>query len=156
MATGEEPIFQCARDVLWVILEQPSPTLKDLAEVLDRLAVAYADAPAGELTDNAADRPRDDLRRAIGPRFPQLGFYADVDPMDFEFQQGVGDGIDDLIDIAEQMNDLLWIRDQLSADDALYELHQLAFHWMGHVRDLSRYLHVLQYGSPFHEVSHRG
>jgi hypothetical protein len=156
VATGEEPIFQCARDMLWVILEQPSPTLKDLAEVLDRLAVAYAVAPAGEFTDNAADRPREDLRRAIGPRFPQLGFYADVDPMDFEFKEGVGDGIDDLLDIAEQMLELLWICDQLSAGDALYDLHLLASHWMGHVRGLSRYLHVLRYGSSFHEVSDRG
>ncbi|OEO29721.1 hypothetical protein VW23_024475 [Devosia insulae DS-56] len=155
MATGEEPIFQCARDVLWVILEQPSPTLKDLAEVLDRLAVVYANTPAGEFTDNAADRPREDLRKLIAPRFA-LRLYPDVDPTDFDRTYLVGDGIDDLIDIAEQMKELLWICDQLSADDALYELHLLAFHWMGHVRDLSRYLHVLRYGSPFHEVSDQG
>jgi len=152
MATGAEPIFQCARDVLWVILEQPSPTLKDLAKVLDRLAVAYAETPTGAFTENAPVRPRSDLRKVIGPRFSQLGFYADIDPMDLEFAKSVGDGIDDLVDIAEQMLELQWILDQSLPNDALYDLHLLAWHWMGHVRGLSRYLHFLQYGSPSHNV----
>jgi len=155
MATGEEAIFKRARDVLWVILEQSTPSLKDLAEVLDRLAVAYADAPAGEFSVNAEDRPREDLRSLIAPRF-SIGLYPEVDPTDFDRTPLVGDGIDDLVDIAEQMQQLLWIRDQLSADDALYDLHLLAFHWMGHVRALTRYLHALRYGSPFHEVAVRG
>ncbi|CAN7308191.1 hypothetical protein ASC89_01460 [Devosia sp. Root413D1] len=154
MTTGEERIFQCARDVLWVILEQPSPTLKDLAEVLDRLAVAYADAPAGEFTDNATERPSQELREPIAARF-SLGLYVDADPMDFDFTELVGDGIDDLVDIAGQMQDLLWIRDELGADDALYHLHLLAFHWMGHLRSLSRYLHVLRYGSASYDVAAR-
>jgi len=146
VATGDEPIFQCARDALRVILEQPSPTLEDLAKVLDRLAVAYADAPAGAFTENAADRPSLELRAPIAARF-SLGLYVDADPMDFDFAEQVSDGIDDLVDIAGQMQDLLWIRDQLGAADALYQLHLLAFHWMGHLRSLSRYLHVLRYGS---------
>lgn len=155
MATGTEPIFQCARDVLWVILEQPSPTLEDLAKALDRLAAAYADAPAGSFSDNAADRPPQDLRRLIAARFA-IGFYADVDPMDFDRSPTVGDGIDGLVDIAAQMQNLLWILEEQGADDALHDLHLLAFHWMGHVRELSRYLHVLRYGSPFHEVDDQG
>ena len=154
MATGEEPIFQCARDVLWVILEQPSPTLKDLAEVLDRLAVAYADAPAGKFADNPTERPSQDLRQPIAARFP-LGLYVDADPMDFDFTELVGDGIDDLVDIVDQMQALLWIRDELGADDALYHLHLLAFHWMGHLRGVSRYLHVLRYGSASYDVPAR-
>ena len=155
MATGEEAIFKSACDVLWVILEQPAPSLKDLAEALDRLAVAYAGAPAGEFTDNAGDCPHGDLRQLIASRF-SIGLYPELDPTDFDHTPLVGDGIDDLVDIAEQMQKLLWIRDQLSADDALYDLHLLAFHWMGHVRALTRYLHVLRYGSPFHEVAVRG
>jgi len=155
VATGEEPIFQCAHDVLWVILEQPSPSLEDLARVLDRLAVAYADAPAGAFTDNPSERPSQDLREPITARF-SLGMYVDADPMDFDFTELVGDGIDDLVDIVDQMQALLWIRDELGADDALHHLHLLAFHWMGQLRSLSRYLHVLRYGSASYDVAAKG
>lgn len=119
MATGDEPIFQCARDVVRVILDEPSPTLEALSEVLDRLAVAYATAPPGGHSRNAGERPRRDLRQLIAARFPQLGFYSDVYPLDPDFQRGTGDGIYDLVDIVQQMLELQWILDEESADDAL-------------------------------------
>jgi hypothetical protein len=150
MATGKEDIFVRARELLTLVRDAPSPSLDQLQLALDRIAVAYSEAPAGAHGQREAQQTAPPSRDLIGARFSQLGLYRQAHP-DLANEDGallVGDGIDDLLDICGQMHELLEIAEQVSADAALHELHLLAWHWQWHLRSLSGYLHFLRYGQP--------
>jgi hypothetical protein len=84
----------------------------------------------------------------VGARFPNLGYYASADPATvLDEKATVGDAIDDLIDIVRELREVSWRYDALGADDAHWHF-RLMFesHWGRHLRDLSLYLYVKQFG----------
>ncbi|HET9449552.1 MAG TPA: DUF5063 domain-containing protein, partial [Aggregicoccus sp.] len=98
------------------LLERPlSPEDREeaLRVALDRLALAshFAEAPF-----DAADYPTppdiayDVLRAKVGPLFPELGYYnvaLDIVDKVGDSKLGVGDAIDDLVDIARDLQAVL-------------------------------------------------
>lgn len=123
------------------------PSDEQLARALDELVMAYHDAPEGFPADDDREPPREDVRvrlARLGRRFPEYGFYALADPTEPLNEEGlVGDAIDDLADIAGDLEEVVWRHENLGPDDAHWHF-KLGFrsHWGTHLRDLSGYLHA--------------
>ena len=54
----------------------------------------------------------------------------------------LGDAIDDLGDIANELGETLWRWDHLGPDDAHRHFRQMFFHWGSHLRELQSFLNA--------------
>jgi hypothetical protein len=114
-----------------------------LPRVLDSLAlVAHSDTFGLDETDYP-EEPREDYQatyEAVGRHFPTLGYYNVPDSITREIGEskiGVGDAIDDIVDILLDLKGVLWRFKNTSVDDALWDLNQsFLSHWGLHLRGL--------------------
>jgi hypothetical protein len=75
-------------------------------------------------------------------RFPALGYYGSAGPKEFAGEAFVGDAIDDIMDITNDLQEVLWRFDRFDSNDAHWHFRFLyQIHWGRHLRDLARYLH---------------
>jgi hypothetical protein len=145
-------MFDASRAFLAALREGEPPSLTQLSELLDALASAYHLVPLSEPADIEADRPSrfDEWKEwmlVLGKRFPELGYYRRVDPLaeppDDLFLE---DAIDDLADIALDLEDFLWRAENLGTDDANWHVRfSFESHWGSHLRGLTSYLHAKQF-----------
>ena len=120
--------------------------LRALGAALDRLAVAYSETANARFVDG--DDPPDRqayeaMRERVSRAFPKFGYYAVVAPTpDPEAEIGMGDAVDDLADIAADLEPIVWLWDQGRHDEAAWHF-QLSYrqHWGTHLHDLRRYVH---------------
>lgn len=118
-----------------------------LALALDRLALAYHFADYKFDETDYPDAPRKDyqeLRKIVSALFPEYGYYNVTARISVEISEGglhVGDAIDDITDIAIDMNEVLWLWENTSVDNALWEFRQgYENHWGMHLRCLQLYI----------------
>ena len=122
-----------------------NPSIQVLSRHLDELALNYHDTPDGNPADsNEQPGPGYRVSHAdIGRRFPGLGFYGTTDPTAVPGEPLVGDAIDDIMDIANDLKEVLWRYQRFGPDDADWHFRFLyRVHWGEHLRDLARYLHA--------------
>jgi hypothetical protein len=133
---------------------EPRSKIGTLAAALDRLAVGFHSAPHGkpDLSDvNPPTRDGKRLREMAAASFPQLGHYNT--PMHIHERVGdthiaVGDAINDLADIAGDLEEVLWRWQNTGEDDALWHYKSLyRIHWGRHLHDLRSYLHAVMFGA---------
>ena len=132
-------------------LQISPPSIEALAMALDRLALAYGEAPCGAPADEdteAPDHDRGAIRRLVADRFPELGFYAVVDPLAVLPETPlVGDAIDDIAEIADDLSEVLWRFTAVGADDAYWHFRfDYQTHWGRHLHDLRSYIHAKLFG----------
>jgi hypothetical protein len=115
---------------------------------LDRLALASHFAEDSFDAADYAEPPDtayDVLRAKVTPLFPELGYYnVALDTVDKvgDSELGVGDALDDLVDIARELQAVLLRWETTSEADALWHFHQgFKAHWGKHLRSLQLYLH---------------
>lgn len=130
---------------------------RTLVELLDRLALAVHEVPEGAVTSEleAPDRNYQGVRAVVEARFPNFGLYGagqlllsdgDPDPI-------IGDAIDDITDIALELQETAWTWDHIGVQDALWTFHfGFTSHWGLHLRQLQAYLHEQLGGVPFDEA----
>lgn len=126
-----------------------------MLEELSLLRHAIDPSVALEITPGGLDAPRPDqveLRKRIAVRFPMLGLYNIPQTVTGEQMQSgmmMGDAIDDLLDITNEMLATQWHLQQAGPDDALWEF---AFgydhHWRHHMRCLLWYLEMRRFERP--------
>jgi hypothetical protein len=84
-------------------------------------------------------------RESIGKLFPSLGYYNIALPVSDSIGQSslcVGDAIDDIADITDDLKEVLWRYENTSEADALFHFQRLfRSHWGMHLRCLQLYLH---------------
>jgi hypothetical protein len=91
-----------------------------------------------------------ETREKMGNLFPSLGYYNVA--LDISDKMGgssisIGDAIDDLTDIAGDLQEIIWRYENTSKDDALfYFRNTFRTHWGMHLRKLQLYLHDLHGG----------
>ena len=122
-----------------------NPSIQVLSRHLDELALNYHDTPDGNPAgSNEQPGPGYRVSHAdIGRRFPGLGFYGTTDPTAVPGEPLVGDAIDDIMDIANDLKEVLWRYQRFGPDDADWHFRFLyRVHWGEHLRDLARYLHA--------------
>lgn len=118
-----------------------------LALALDRLALAYCFAECKFDEAEYPDAPRKDygeVRKVISALFPNYGYYNIAARISVEISEGglhVGDAIDDITDIAIDVNEVSWLWENTSVDNALWEYKQgYENHWGMHLRCLQLYI----------------
>lgn len=121
---------------------------RDLRFALDRLSLAshFAQVTPDVDTQSSDDVPAtsdQELRERLGLRFPGLGYYSvSLDSKDLAAEKpGLGDALDDLVDIALDLEQVLR-RWEFSEEDALWHFGFLfGAHWGQHLRALQLHLH---------------
>jgi hypothetical protein len=124
--------------------------LQALEMVLDKLALAYhyADCEFDETNYPNARRYSKKWYKLAGKRFPDFGFYNvpySVIEQLVESELMVGDAIDDLADIATDLEAVDWCWKQTSIDNALWHFRfGFKAHWGEHLRHLQFFMHAYQ------------
>ena len=124
------------------------PEMAELARALDALACAFHEAPAGWPADTDREPPAFTADvAALQMIFPEFTWYPVAD-IAREFDQSVmlADLIDDLGDIWQDQQEFIWRYENLGEADAHWHFRLLfGGHWGRHLRQLSLYLHSLQF-----------
>lgn len=121
----------------------PIPSLAALAQCVDELALSYHGTPAGKPSESD-DEPSEiyATHAEIAARFPDLGYYGTVYGIDVPGEAVVGDAIDDILDITNDLKEVLWRFNQNGADDSHWYFRLLfQMHWGEHLRGLAGYLY---------------
>jgi hypothetical protein len=120
-----------------------------LRVVLDRLAVVYDSVKRTTLREeDLPEPPRIDygvVRARFAAAFPDLGLYdavTELSKADGSPEVTAGDALDDLADIAVDLQEVL-DRAKVSIDDAVWEFRfGFETHWGTHLRWIQLYLHA--------------
>ncbi len=137
------PMIAAIRGFHDIVFGPAAPELPALVRALDALAMAYHATPKGAASEQNLDPPKHDYdatRARIAPRFPDLGFHGVADPLEIDGSFMLGDAIDDLSDIADDLGEVLWRWDHLGPDDACWYFHLMYLHWGWHLRALQTLL----------------
>jgi len=120
-----------------------------LAKTLDRLVIVYHQTPNVEPdTTEGSAAPRTDEKpiiEAATAAHPDLNWYALVAPEDGPEQQiGMSIAAGELSEIAADLIEVLWLFDNASYNDAVWQFRWgYQFHWGRHLHEVRTYLHSL-------------
>lgn len=131
-----------------VIAGRGGVTLHDLAKSLDGLVTAYHESPDVEpdTSDSSAPRVQENpIIEAAAATFPDLDWYALVEPDGGPDQEvGLSIAVGDLAEIAADLHEVLWLFENATQDDAVWQFRWgYQFHWGKHLHELRAYLHSL-------------
>lgn len=122
----------------------------ELLAALDRLAVSLHGTPsASGVGGGPQGRGRACAvpeRGALGRAFPELGLYRCLDLDLGGDPPAVGDALDDLLDLASELERVRRTEDLEGPQAALQLLELTRFHWGPHLRGLQGYLEELRSG----------
>lgn len=151
MNLGGEALFRAALTVR-LILNRDGATLGDLREALWTLSTAVRPLSSVPSWPDGFHPSRDyeGLRQSIGARWPELGFYdeATYHPVITEATETVGDAVDDLADLVQDVKGALFLVERnVTAATSWLSFHA-RIHWEDHVQHLIRHLDVLLSDQP--------
>ena len=156
----DPPSIAAIRDCLAIIRDGDPPDAAGLVRALDRLVVAVHDTPEGDPADEETSPPKHDYFGEVvrlQERFPELGSFSVVWPLDPDHAVLTVTAEDALADIVGDLSDVLWRYENVSAGDAYWHLHLLFLeHWGVHLRELTFYLHFLLRERDMDEVDRTG
>ena len=141
----ESKTIKTAKSFLEVVWGGERPTDRALLAVVDTLLAVYHETPKETTDEKKLQPPREDwkpLWDKVAKRFPDYGFYATIDPLDMGGTPifMVGDAIDDIADITQDMRAMIWYDENLGPEYAHTFFRDFYFHWGEHARELSCYL----------------
>ena len=126
--------------------EAEAERLRALATALATLDYVYHSAAEVPFVEFDDPPPRSGYKATcaiVARAFPKFGFYAVVtlDP-DPDAKVMVGDAIDDLADIALELEEVEWLWDNRGPQEAAWQF-QFGYrsHWGTHLHDVQRYVH---------------
>jgi hypothetical protein len=125
--------------------------LVSLCRALDRYiyAVGFLESADVDVIENVEFEGADvndlELRESISAQFPELGFYWTALNMEIvdgaEGELGVGDAIDDLLDITKELREVIWFEQHHGENEARAALRfRQSSHLYMHVFPLRLYL----------------
>ncbi len=144
-------ITSAINEYLVVLQRKPVDNLRalgQLARAMDRLVMCYHDTldVGPDTTDSEAPQVDEaQLIEVATAAFPDLGWYALVDPEDGPDQQvGMSIAVGDLVEVAADLMEVLWLFDNASENDAIWQFRWgYQNHWGRHLLELRVYLHAL-------------
>lgn len=120
--------------------------LRTLAISLDNLVAVYFETDDVEPDGEVEPPPKDTARflRQFAAAFPELGLYPYADPGGDPGEEIhlVADAIDDLGDIAGDLDEVLWYFENSTNSEAIWHFRWgYQNHWGEHLHSLRSYLH---------------
>jgi len=142
-------------------VHEPNPAseedLLQLEAILDNLSVVRHElGPIWELefVDGATYPPRGDqseMRARLSKRFPMLGFYHIPEMVTTDFSRTglmLGDAIDDILDISNELSDVVWLVNLERPIEACWDFgFGFDHHWRYHLRSLLWHLEMRRFES---------
>ena len=154
-------ITKQANDRLTFVLRPTSASEDDLMQLealLDKLSVVRHElGPVQDLEfeEGTADPPRGDqseMRERLSKRFHMLGFYHIPETVTKDFSRTglmLGDAIDDILDITNELSEVMWLVDQKRLIEACWDFSfGYDHHWRYHLRSLLWYLEMRRFEAP--------
>ena len=128
--------------------------VETLQLALDRLALVshFVDTIPDDKEEYSGEPVRDYTQWKVlaETRFPGLGYYnipSKISVTLGEAEIRMGDAIDDVADIANELSEFVWRWHNNSENDALWHFRfSYESHWGSHLRSLQTYLHALRTG----------
>jgi hypothetical protein len=153
-----EDVFAAAKGFLALLEHPPAPEEREsaLTLALDRLALA-SHSVRGPFDDAEYPDPPEpepaNLRARVEALYPELGWYNEAEEIAGSPEQSglvVGDAINDIVDIARDVQEFVTRWHSTSKGDALWHFRfGFESHWGKHLRSLQLYLHARSfYPSP--------
>ncbi len=138
-------MFEASQRFLIELLEGPVPHSARLIDMLEVLQDIYESTPVAEPTVWNGQTPDKDFQKyfmLIGQRFPELGYYPSASPSDpMSDKSSLGDAIDDLTDIAGELQEAVWLHENVSPQEANWHFRfSYETHWGEHLRNVLTYL----------------
>ena len=144
-------IWEIINKLIELVMEQQgTPSEKEFLSLLDGLAfqmsqLEWTDPPAGEeVPEN--DYPA--IRKAAESTFTNWGFYnvaAEITQNVGQCEIHVGDAIDDVTDIINDLKMVYWSYQNEAEEIAIWHLlDSFNNHWRAHMRSLQFYVHCLE------------
>jgi len=123
-------------------------SLPDLARALDNLVATYhrtADVGPDSVDTEAPSIEEKPLIEEAATAHPDLGWYALVDPEGGPEQQvGMSMAVGDLVEIAADLHQVLWLFEHAGHNDAVWDFRfGYQSHWGRHLHEVRTYLHAL-------------
>jgi hypothetical protein len=137
-------------DLIEIGKSNAEENLQTLEMVLDKLALAYYYADSQLDEADYADAPKNEKKWRIlaGKRFPDFGYYkvpCYVIEQLAESELMIGDAIDDLADIAADLQDVAWHWKHTSINNALWHFRfGFKAHWDDHLRYLQFFIRAFK------------
>jgi hypothetical protein len=153
MQVSREDIYNAIFEYLDLIefgRKDAEENLQTLEMILDKLALAYYYADSQFDETDYPDVPRDGKKwyKLAGKRFPDFGYYnvpCSVIEQLAESELMVGDAIDDLADIASDLDQVVWYWKHTSIDNALWHFRfGFKAHWGDHLRYLQFFIRAFK------------
>lgn len=134
--------------------ESPETRKERLVIALDRLALAYHFSAWDFDAADYPDAPKSDFhdfRDVTVSLFPDLGYYNIATDNSVNIGQttlGVGNAVNDVAEIADDMLEVKWLWENTSVENALWQFRWgYENHWGAHLRYLQLYLLELGRGT---------
>ena len=152
MTDVRERIEAAIKAFLALLERKPDDALEGLgalARAMDELVSCYHSTPDVEPdTLDGPQAPRIDeaaLSEKASAAFPDLDWYAIADPLDgLEQEVGMSIATADLAEIAGDLSEVLWLFENATENDAIWEFRfGYQAHWGRHLHELRPYLHSL-------------
>lgn len=125
----------------------------DLLVRCDRILVAIHDLPDMAGDSDHPEPPEKDYNRTrslVSAAFPDFGYYNLPESVLDDIGDSkvmVGDAIDDIADIVDELTEVLWRFAHTSTADAIWHLRfGYGSHWGRHMRDLQFYIERMEAG----------
>jgi hypothetical protein len=125
---------------------------ENLAKLLDNLGLSQAYLSITFDENNYPEPPsknQTEIRKVIAGNFPEYGYYnisITLTDQIGKAEIGLGDAIDDILDIYIDLCKVQWRWENTSIDDALWHYdNSYKAHWGEPLRNLQRYVYHLQY-----------
>ncbi len=146
MTSGDDALA-IAAETVEMIVERESATLGDLRAVLGNLRESVEPLSWSPAWPDAFEplRTYADLRLSISLQWPELGFYDEDThhPGITEFTEDIGDGIDDLADLVDDLRGALVLAEtDVQGANSWLSFHACS-HWGDHVDHLIQHLDML-------------
>jgi len=143
-----QQIISAIQQYLDALEGKAGSTLSDLARALDNLVLTYhqtADVEPDTVDSEAPRIEEKPLIDAAAAAHPDLDWYALVTPEDGPEQQvGMSIAVGDLVEIAADLHEVLWLFEHAGHNDAVWDFRfGYQTHWGRHLHEVRTYLHSL-------------
>ena len=143
-------VWQTIKNIIDLVMESRADSEREFMSLLDRLAWQISETPSTDppIGEEVPENDYAAIRKAAEKTFPNWGYYNVADEITQNIGRceiHVGDAIDDVTDIVNDLKMIYWSYVNESEEMAVWHLlDSYKYHWREHMRSLQFYVHCLE------------